>query len=804
MALRGPEMAGGHCGDARQVQRGGGDSTFPSSSRTGSKGSSGRSPDLTALGPQRLPRPPPFRELVVMVKFVESDATGLPLKRKQVAHACIACRKRKKRCVHEYSFAPEDNASFQDSVSPTKSGPYSSASMETPKVSPVDTRLHIAVPPPEGRPTSRFVGDLNPEHLFIEATSPNSNRDTSVRGGIGVWQSQNTQNARPQPTSAPSLPGPSQTMLQVLQHYVHTQCLPCVPPNREWQTLRDLYFEKADPLFPVISFDLTNGPEMSPSAIVIRQVICLAAAINVESTPHLRLKPYGRLLSRSEYTTHLSTAIHATIDSGLIQDRALLIRVRLLYSMYMQPTCPEEADLPTAVFAKAAHQLITLGFHIPMDETNSDVSQIRTLFLCTWALDRLNAAIYGRASIIHERDVGWDFDECIRKQEPPFRLFLMITRLLDEVFSLYRPTQKLHEEPLYIDMPILEQLIVEAGATKVPNPLLATIEVFYHAVAILSCRFPQGGSRSALPSRATNSRRSLSADRITELVQNEFTRELSYMPIIPYAISLSLSVGYRKMRYSQIPMFRQRGRRAFGENTKLLLRLGETFWCAKTMGAMAEQVLQEMDKAAASIAQETGSGENSVREGSDPQPETQLPVFSATPRGVPPTTASMTLDSGDMSVLAMAPEIDVWGHIDPNFNMGAVDAAIQGNLDFGTSANWFDWQQQNWGAFMESISSLEYATILSSCRDVIHMADLSEQALLRSPLFHRGVRQIHRKVEDIRHGHWPDDLLTKGKATAEAPRRDGFVRYFTEELRNQLRGRPTTELPPTKPPKTKE
>lgn len=30
-----------------------------------------------------------------MVKFVESDATGLPLKRKQVAQACISCRKRK-------------------------------------------------------------------------------------------------------------------------------------------------------------------------------------------------------------------------------------------------------------------------------------------------------------------------------------------------------------------------------------------------------------------------------------------------------------------------------------------------------------------------------------------------------------------------------------------------------------------------------------------------------------------------------------------------------------------------------------
>jgi len=35
-----------------------------------------------------------------VVKFVESDKSGLPLKRKQVPQACEECRKRKKRCTH--------------------------------------------------------------------------------------------------------------------------------------------------------------------------------------------------------------------------------------------------------------------------------------------------------------------------------------------------------------------------------------------------------------------------------------------------------------------------------------------------------------------------------------------------------------------------------------------------------------------------------------------------------------------------------------------------------------------------------
>lgn len=261
-------------------------------------------------------------------------------------------------------------------------------------------------------------------------------------------------------------------MQNLLMHYVHSSCQSYVPPPQDWFALRKIYLDKADPLYPVLSPVFEDEHDNTVSAILIKQVICLAAAANPQATKHLRLLPTGALLTRTEYTAALSTAIHATVESGLITDRVLLIRVLLLFSLYMQPTCPDEADLPTAIFAKAAHQFMTLGLHLPMDEAEPEYDQIRTLFLCTWALDRLNTAFYGRACIIHERDIGWDFDECIRMQSPPFRLFLSVVKLLEDVISLYRPTQKLEEEPLFIDMPILEQLIIDTDATQVPETLL--------------------------------------------------------------------------------------------------------------------------------------------------------------------------------------------------------------------------------------------------------------------------------------------------------------------------------------------
>ncbi|KAL2268078.1 hypothetical protein VTJ83DRAFT_2924 [Remersonia thermophila] len=74
--------------------------------------------------------------------------------------------------------------------------------------------------------------------------------------------------------------------------------------------------------------------------------------------------------------------------------------------------------------------------------------------------------------------------------------------------------------------------------------------------------------------------------------------------------------------------------------------------------------------------------------------------------------------------------------------------------------------------------------------------DLIVAQILRSPSFHRGVRRIHRTVEDLRHGRDPREPLRQGEATAEPNRAGGFFKHFIEELKNQARGKPTDPPPP--------
>lgn len=70
------------------------------------------------------------------------------------------------------------------------------------------------------------------------------------------------------------------------------------------------------------------------------------------------------------------------------------------------------------------------------------------------------------------------------------------------------------------------------------------------------------------------------------------------MPFVPYALALSLSVSYRKMRYSKIPLYRLRGKTRFKEVVALLRKLGDTFTCARVNAGLGEAILQEMDKTA--------------------------------------------------------------------------------------------------------------------------------------------------------------------------------------------------------------
>ena len=143
--------------------------------------------------------------MAAVFKFVSSDQTGP--KRLQTSKACDYCRRRKKRCNHgeNASGPPSSAASARDEATEVNqqrpiesqtSLPDGPKAVEVPQtvgrrstggVSQLHDRDNEIGNNSSGTRNARFIGDLNPEGIFLAATSPDATRGTSLDDSIGVW-----------------------------------------------------------------------------------------------------------------------------------------------------------------------------------------------------------------------------------------------------------------------------------------------------------------------------------------------------------------------------------------------------------------------------------------------------------------------------------------------------------------------------------------------------------------------------------------------------------------------------------------
>lgn len=279
---------------------------------------------------------------------------------------------------------------------------------------------------------------------------------------------------------------------------------------------------------------------------------------------------------------------------------------------------------------------------------------------------------------------------------------------------------------------------------------------------MLSCRQPSSVFAPSAPAQAhlphpnLNARRSLSADRIVDLVSSSLSTSSSAniignLPFVPYAVALSLSVSYRKMRYSKIQMYRMRGKSRFMEVVALLKTLGEVYTCARVNAGLGEAILREMDKTAKELASSSGAGTaasdlapspsetrsagripvpakavlerkktghgrkgdkqqqgtTSITPSPSPSHPSEAPLHMRPPSAAqqtdaqqlfapPPVPDGVAAGQQQVDELGTLPpssfgdilDIDLFGHFDPGFDLNAVDAALEANLDMGFPQTW--------------------------------------------------------------------------------------------------------------------
>lgn len=332
--------------------------------------------------------------------------------------------------------------------------------------------------PSEARRTGRFVGDLNPEAMFVEAAAA---EQPPKKYEVGLWLSSGGRTGdEPDAFGGAPLPQarPGNMLDRFFLPYVYSECLPCLPPPHHFAALRSLFLRRIHPLFPVIPEAVLFSDSSDADTIVLKQAVAVAAATHLAMAPHLVLANRGRgntVLSFHEFTTTLCTAAQATLQSPVITDRFVQIRAYLMLSLYAQPSSIEEMDLPAVLLGMAMHHTHTLGLHV-RDDADTEMVQ---LYCALWALDKLNAAIYGRPSLVQDQDMTVKITDWIPQCPPCFRLLLMIVEWLNQIIELYRPGPSKeasdYEKISSIDLPVLEKLILDADALKVQPTLLGIV-----------------------------------------------------------------------------------------------------------------------------------------------------------------------------------------------------------------------------------------------------------------------------------------------------------------------------------------
>ncbi|KAK3988856.1 hypothetical protein QBC44DRAFT_242714 [Cladorrhinum sp. PSN332] len=590
------------------------------------------------------------------VRFVGHDESGLPVKRKQVTQACETCRRKKKRCRH-LSNSDDSNNGPDAPPGPKRPRPRaSSRSLSKPLdwdvsdaavqllrffsqvhdkptlSSPDATQKPLETPQPER--ASQFLGDTNPQGILAEATMT-TDGDRRVGVSVPVWAGSDSRESSPPAELTPNgslesheehdglgatqnirfalsngdgkwVPVQDLTastlISQILSSVEFTAAI--LPSDSEWERLRDMYLRKIQPIFPAFEQStLLNLPKETLVRELIQASICLAVSTDPEAHEDLKLgdPQHRRTVDYKEYSRVMVNFINTRVRSP---DLPILYSLQILAvtCLYWQPDNIQERSGPMTLYSRLVSIVHSHGIHLAGHKDGSGPSgdNGRQVFKCLYALDRLISAFSGRPVMFHNDDIErptWDDDD-----RPSFRLFMSLILLLDEVIEMYRPRPKL----CYIDIPVYESMALDVGAQDEPEGIITTLEVLYHAIGVLSVRMSrdrfvaapeQPGSSDQnyrhLPPSHVNARRSHSSDRILD-VTSEY--KLSPMPFIPYALSLSLSVAYRKWRFSKLPVFKTRGKADFQKVFSVLRDYSKIWGNAYLSVKLGDAVVKNLER----------------------------------------------------------------------------------------------------------------------------------------------------------------------------------------------------------------
>lgn len=177
-------------------------------------------------------------------------------------------------------------------------------------------------------------------------------------------------------------------------------------------------------------------------------------------------------------------------------------------------------------------------------------------------------------------------------------------------------------------------------------------------------------------------RETLSAANIAFIIGTEFRDNISHMPFVPYALSLSLRVFYRDLRFSsKSPFTRNRARKQL-LNACALLResFATNFPATMKVAELAEQTVKEMEKVYNSILQQQESSRSVSVAAERTEQHMSSNGVSANVDEPRQPLGEASMMSLDLNTSEELPDLDVFEFFDADFHLDVIDAALIDNL----------------------------------------------------------------------------------------------------------------------------
>ncbi|KAF2133380.1 hypothetical protein P153DRAFT_308147 [Dothidotthia symphoricarpi CBS 119687] len=546
-------------------------------------------------------------------------------KRKRVHRACESCKKRRKRCSHTFD-DEADGSSTQSGHAPNPTSdpqPFAASGQhqaQDPRVPHGDSQNHghghaplphsmlppMPISPAEDprSPTTppNFLGYLNPEAVLREQVHSERGKPAQSPGGnlIGQWIDEHNQgptSARAGSTSSRIIEtGPQTTqelkVARALQQYLDAVGVAILPPRKSQDVLLEIYFGYVHPLLPIVDKDLFYEQyALGREPRMVLQTMCIVASKHAHAAKALCLGDDPQPLNPRDFSQRLYNAVIVGIEAKLEKNRVVLIQVLALLSLHCEG--PDGAEQASMHLAQAIHHAHTFGLqfgHQWKNQSSESQGNLEDVFWCLWSLDKMNACMYGRPLLMHDRDNSLrQLPSDPEKRSSPLGIWLQISEMLDKVIDYYRPGRSADETGWEGDDFLGFEEMVGDGEDKLEGPIMSLLSLFHHTMCMASHK--SLSINAPVKSTPSYVRQSLSATRVIHLLNAELPELLPPLPLVPYALGVALSVVYRHFRSRRLKVHVNRATEELKQCVRLLDRLRNAWWSAGTMADLGRAVL---------------------------------------------------------------------------------------------------------------------------------------------------------------------------------------------------------------------